>query len=116
MLLQRINAIEKAEKLKLSKKMISTASGVPHPRVSDYFNGNRLPDAQESKVTETIQQIAFVHEVFSPFRIDLSSPELLAAAVENARNEKTRRESAELENQLTNIFEDIKSDGQGIFA
>jgi hypothetical protein len=90
--------------LRIPTGMIAGASEISAPRISDYLRKRRaLPFDVESRIEQTITDIALVWRVFAPFRIDLSTSELLASAVQSARETELARIDASIKEITTGV-------------
>ena len=100
MLEHRANTLRIITDMRIPKKMIGQATALPSQRVSDFCNEVALPNETESRIVQAVERIQYVWQIFQPFRIELSSPELLETAVRNADNVRLDSETRALAEEV----------------
>ena len=100
----RQNAIKTIQSLKVPLTMIGHACGQSPKRVSDFAKGNPLQETVEEKILQTVEEIAHVWEAFSPFRVELNSPELLAHGLRIAEEIRLNREMHAAQEQVEQML------------
>ena len=85
---------------RISKTDVAGLVGVVPARISDYCQDKPLPPEKVSQIENAISEIVEVYEVFYPFRIEASDPEIFRAAITNAKLEKASRDATQAIGEL----------------
>ncbi len=85
---------------RIAKRDVAGLVRVVPARISDYCQDKPLPPEKVSQIENAISEIVEVYEVFYPFRIEASDPEIFRAAITNARLAKASREATEAIGEL----------------
>jgi len=93
MFTSRQNFIDLLDAWRISQADVAGLAGVVPARVSDYRQDKPLPPERVNQIENTISEIVEVYEVFYPFRIEASDPEIFRSAVIHARLAKASREA-----------------------
>jgi len=80
---------------RISKTDVAGLVSIVPARVSDYCQDKPLPPKRVSQIENAISEIVEVYEVFYPFRIEASDPEIFRAAVTQARLTKVSEDAKE---------------------
>jgi len=100
MFTSRQKFIDLLDAWRISQADVAGLAGVVPARVSDYRQDKPLPPERVSQIENAISEIVEVYEVFYPFRIEASDPEIFRAAITNARLTKASREATEAIGEL----------------
>ena len=100
MFTSRQKFIDLLDAWRISQADVAGLAGVVPARVSDYRQDKPLPPERVSQIENAISEIVEVYEVFYPFRIEASDPEIFRAAITNAKLEKAGREATQAIREL----------------
>jgi len=77
----RLETITTVQRLRIPATMISSASGVPCPRLSDFMRHRHVPENQSDKIKNAVAKIEFIWDLFQEhipgLRILIDTPEQL---------------------------------------
>lgn len=88
----RTKTVKTIRELNIPRKMLAGAADLDPKRVSDCTRGNGLTAMQEYRIQETVKDIATVWTAFSPFRVEINSPQLLVDGLKIAQEIELNRE------------------------
>ena len=100
----RTKTVQLIRELNIPRKMLAGAADLDPKRVSDYTRGNGLTAAQEYLIQETVRRIATVWTAFTPFRVEIDSPQLLVDGLRIASRIETEREMREAEQEASKML------------
>jgi hypothetical protein len=100
----RNSTIQTITDFRMTPTMIARACGLPSQRVSDYTRKAALPSAMETRIDETVKDIARVWKAFKPFRVELDSPALLQDGLRIASQIENEREITEAHREVEQML------------
>ncbi len=81
---QQDAAIQAIKSREIPKQQLADIANVPAARLSDYLRNRPVPQEQADRITEAVNNIAYVWDTLAPVRIALDDPEAFKSAIELA--------------------------------
>lgn len=82
---ERSETIRRIRELDIPKTDLAAIAGVPAPRIAEFLNGRPLAATKVQAIIKATDDVAFVWQALSPYRLNTSDAEVFHRAVTELR-------------------------------